>query len=127
MKHYFTDIAKKLDLKQPYKNSPVTDVDCINSNFENHISIKKIQKYSQGINYGDFIKASLLDIEKEILYLNLKKSSTNYSTPTTVLRQSAEIHLPYLTKSINHMFTKCDFSKELKNSEVISVYKKRTL
>ena len=37
-------------------------------------------------------------------------------------KQSAEIHLPFMIKSIYH--TKSDFPKGLKNSEVIPVYKK---
>ena len=37
-------------------------------------------------------------------------------------KQSAEINLPFMIKSIYH--TKSDFPKGLKNSEVILVYKK---
>ena len=35
--------------------------------------------------------------------------------------------IDFLTKSINHMFTKRDFSKEIRNSEVFLVYKKEDL
>ena len=79
------------------------------------------------INYGDFdfTEVSLEDVKKEILNLNVKNSSTNGSISARVLKQSAEIHLPFLTKSINHMVTKSDVPRELKNSEVIIVLKKR--
>ena len=39
-----------------------------------------------------------------MLNLNVKKSSTNGSISATVLRQNAEIHLPFLTKSINKSY-----------------------
>ena len=42
--------------------------------------------------------------KKEMLNLNVKRSSTNGSIPATVLRQNADIHLPFLTKSINKSY-----------------------
>ena len=70
------------------------------------ISIKKIREYFPVINYGDFdfTEVSLDDVKKGMLNLMLKKSATNGSIPATVLRQNAEIHLPFLTKSINKSY-----------------------
>ena len=58
------------------------------------------------------------DAKKETLNLDVKKSSTNGSTPVTVLKKSAEIHRLFLTKSINQMFTKSDCPRELENSSL---------
>ena len=64
------------------------------------------------------------DVKKEILNLNTKKSSTSGSIPATILKQSLDIYLPYLTKSVNYTINEGEFPAELKHSEVISLFKK---
>ena len=64
------------------------------------------------------------DVKKEILNLNIKKSSTSGSIPATILKQSLDIYLPYLTKSINCTINEGKFPAELKHSEVIPLFKK---
>ena len=63
MNQYFINVTKKQDLK-PYKNSTLTDVDSITSNFDNHRSIKKIQEYFPHSNHDDFnfTEVSLEDV-----------------------------------------------------------------
>ena len=39
---------------------------------------------------------------KVVLKLNLKKSSTYGVIPASILKQSTEVHLKYLTNTINH-------------------------
>ena len=80
-----------------------------NKNFrlaDNHISVKKIREYFPNIIYGDFdfTEVSFENVKKEMLNLNIKKSSTNVSSPATVLRQTAELHLSFLTKTINKSY-----------------------
>ena len=41
------------------------------------------------------------DVKKEIIKLNVKKSSTNGSIPATILMQCVDVYLPFLTKAIN--------------------------
>ena len=74
MNQFFINITKKLDLEL-YKNSTLADVDSI--------TFKKIRKYFPDISYGnfDFTGVSLEDLKKEILNLNIKKYSTNGSSP----------------------------------------------
>ena len=88
------------------KNFRLADINSNISDFNNHISIKKIREYFPNIIYGgfDFTEFSLENVKKEMLNLNVKKSSTNVSIPATVLRQTAEIHLSFLTKSINKSY-----------------------
>lgn len=56
--------------------------------------------------------------------LNIKKSSTSGLCLATILKQSLDIYLPYLTKSINYTINEDKFSAELKQSEVIPLLKK---
>ena len=121
---FFINIAKKLHLRL-YKNSTLTVVNSTTPNFDNHVSIKKIQEYFPDINYGgyNFTEVTLEGVKNEILNLNVTKSSINASKLATVLNQSTEIHVPFLTQQINHMSTKSDFPRELKTSIVILVYK----
>ena len=74
MNQFFINITKKLDLEL-YKNSTLADVDSI--------TFKKIREYFPDISYGnfDFTGVSLEDLKKEILNLNVKKYSTNGSSP----------------------------------------------
>ena len=50
--------------------------------------------------------------------------STGDSILATILKQSLDIYLPYLTKSINYTINEDKFSAELKQSEVIPLLKK---
>ena len=59
-----------------------------------------------------------------MLNLNVKKSSTNGSIPTTTLKQYVDVYLPFLTEAINHAIAKNSFREQFKKSEVISLYKK---
>ena len=67
------------------------------------------------------------EFKKEIINLNVKKSSTNGTIPATILTQCMDVYLPFLTKAINHAITKNIFPAQLKKSEVIPVYKKEDL
>ena len=50
--------------------------------------------------------------------------STGDSILATILKQSLDIYLQYLTKSINYTINEDKFSAELKQSEVIPLLKK---
>ena len=63
-------------------------------------------------------------VKKIVLKLNSKKSSTYGAIPARILKQTMEVHLKYLTNTINHSLKESTFPDELKQSEVIPVYKK---
>ena len=63
------------------------------------------------------------EVKKETLKLNSKKSSTYGAIPTGTLKQTIEVHLKYLTNTINNFLKESTFPDELKQSEVIPVYK----
>ena len=50
--------------------------------------------------------------------------STSDSILATILKQSLDIYLPYLTKSVNYTINEDKFLAELKQSEVIPLLKK---
>ena len=64
------------------------------------------------------------EVKKKVLKLNSKKPSTYGAIPTSILKQTIEAHLKYLTNTINNLLKESTFPDELKQSEVIPIYKK---
>ena len=97
------------------------DIERITPAFTNHVSIKKIHEIFPEIssNNFEFTKVTEQSIKNEILKLNTKKPSTSGSIPATILKQSDETYLPFLTKAINFAITECEFPEKLKKTEVI--------
>ena len=120
MNNYFINITKHLNLK-PHTASNTMDIEQITSAFNNHVSIKKIRQVFPEIssNNFEFTKVTEQSVKNEVLKLNTKKSSTSGSIPATILKQSVETYLPFLTKAINLAITECEFPDKLKKSEVI--------
>ena len=121
MNKYFVNITKTLHLKRSKKYN-TNDIDILTSQFKDHASIKKIEISYPGIvpNTFKFTFVSSEDVKKEIMNLNVKKSSSSKA----ILKQSVHIYLPFLTNCINHSFVANKFPDELKQSEVILLYKK---
>ena len=115
-------------LEVPCKNivKEPNDIDILTSQFKDHASIKRIElSYPEIV--PDTFKFTLVsseDVKKEIMNLNVKKSSSSKAIPATILKQSVHIYLPFLTNCINHSFVANKFPDELKLSEVIPLYKK---
>ena len=57
-----------------------------------------------------------------VLKLDSKKSSTYGAIPASILKQTIEVHVKYLTNTINHSLKESTFPEKLKQSEVIPVY-----
>ena len=64
------------------------------------------------------------EVPKEVLNLNIKRSFTSGSIPATILKQSLDIYLPYVTKFVNDTINEGKFPAELKHSEVMPLFKK---
>ena len=62
---------------------------------------------------------SMDDVKKIVLKLNSKKSSTYGAIPASIQKQTIEVHLKYLTNTINHSLKESTFPDKLK-----AVYKK---
>ena len=67
---------------------------------------------------------SMDEVKKVVLKINSKKSSMYGAIPTSILKQTIEIHLKYLTNTITHSLKESTFLDELKQSEVMPVYTK---
>ena len=72
------------------------------------MSIKKIKASFPDINVNDFRfeTATMEDVKKEILNLNIKNSSTRGSIQETVLKQTLDIYLPFINYTINEVILK---------------------
>ena len=81
MHTFFVNITEYLNLKL-HKESFLTDINGITSNFDNHISVKKIRESFPNIvsSTFNFQEISRDDVQKEIISLNVKKSSSTMST-----------------------------------------------
>ena len=131
MNKYFVNVTKTLRLKRS-KAYYTNDIDILTSQFKDHTSIKKIKlSYPETVpDTFNFTLVSSEDVKKEIMNLNVKKSSSSKAMPVTILKQSVQIYLPFLTNCINHSFVVNKFPDELKHSEVIPLldsFKEREL
>ena len=121
MNNYFINIRKNLELK-PMTVPNTSDIDEITKHFDDHISACKIKEaYSEILREDDFSfkMVSMDEVKKEVLKLNSRKSSTYGAIPAGNLKQTVEVHLKYLTNTINNYLKESTFPDELKQSEVI--------
>ena len=124
MNNYLINITK--DLK-PTTVSNTSDTDEVTKHFEDHISVCKIKEaYSEILreNNFSFKMVSIDKVKKVVFKLNSKKFSTYEAIPASILKQTIGVHLKYLTNTINHSLRESTFPDELKQFEVIPVYKK---
>ena len=116
MNNYFINISKNLNLK-PSAVSNTSDIDEITKHFDDRISVCKIKEaYSKILresNFG-FKMVSMDEVKKVVLKLYSKKSSTYGAIPASILKQTTEIRLKYLTNTINHYLKESTFPDELK-------------
>ena len=54
------------------------------------------------------------EVKKVVLKLDSQKSTTYNAIPASILRHTIEVHLTYLTNTINHSLKEFTFSDELK-------------
>ena len=127
--NYFVNITKNVDLK-PSTVSKTNDFDKITKHFGGNISVCKIKKGCSKVLQEDmfnFKMVSMDKVKKVALKSNSKKSSIYGAIPPSILKQPVEVHLKYLTNIVDHPSKKSIFPDELKQSEVIEVYKKLNL
>ena len=103
MNNYFINITKNVDLK-PSTLPNTSDLDEITKQFDDHISMCKIKEaYSEILREDNFSfkMVSMDEVKKEVLKLNSKKSSTYGAIPASILKQTIEVQLKYLTNTIH--------------------------
>ena len=86
MNNFFINITKNLDLKSS-KVCTAKDLNGNDSEFDDHISTKKIKQFFPDININgfDFETVTTNNVKKEILNLNINKSSTSGSILATII------------------------------------------
>ena len=92
MNKYFVNITKTLRLKRS-KKYETNDIDILTSQFKGYVSIKKIKlSYPEIVpDTFNFTFVSPEDVKKEIMNLNVKKSSSSKAIPAKILKRS--VHL----------------------------------
>ena len=106
MNNYFMNITKKLDLK-PLAVPNTSHIDEITKHFGDHISVYKSEILRKD-NFN-FKMVSMDEVKRVVLKLNSKKSCTYGTIPASILKQSMEVHLKYLTSTINHSLKESTF------------------
>lgn len=103
------------------KNSNCNDIMELISWFNDLVSIKKWRKTIHNIIFKafTFCPVSLGDVQKAIMNLDFKKSSSSKSNSIIILKQSADIYLPFLSNLINHYLPENTFPDGVKQSKVI--------
>ena len=109
---YLVNITKTLRLKLS-KNYDTNGIDILTSQFKDHANIKKIKlSYPEIVpDTFNFTLVSPEDVKKEIMNLNVKKSSSNKAIPAKILKQFVHTYLPFLTNCINHSFVTNKFCR----------------
>ena len=120
MNNYFINITKHLHLKF-HTTSNTVDIGRITSAFNNHVSINKIREVFSEISSNNF---DLQNFLRKVSKLNTKKLSTSVSIRATILKQSVETCVVFLTSSVHLAISEYKFTDKLKKSEVIPLYKK---
>ena len=104
MNSYFINFTKNLDLK-PLTVPNTSDIDEITKHFDDHISVCKIKEdYSEILREDNFSSkmVSTVEVKQKVLKLNSKKSSTYGVISASIVKQTIEVHLKYLTNTINN-------------------------
>ena len=110
MNNHFISTTKNLDLK-PSTVPNTSDIDEITKHFDDHTSVCKIK---ESIVKFSCKMVSMDEVKKVVLKLNSKKSLTYGAIPASILKQTIEDHLKYLTNSINHSLKESTFPDKLK-------------
>ena len=127
MNHYFLNVTKDLKLKPSDELENLINIEDILSYFKDHDSIKLISSHMESSgNDDDFMFKTVTEAEVKTIILNLneKKSAVIGSIPCNILKETCDIHMPFLTKLINEAIRVGRFPDELKIAEVTPVFKK---
>ena len=130
MNEYFVNITQTLDVpkftteKLPVGIECIDPIDEIIFNFSKHPSITKINNIVKPLKTFAFEEVEQIQIEKEILQLNSKKSPGSDFIPPKVVKESFKVLTPPLTKLFNASVEGNLFPSDLKYANVSPLFKK---
>ena len=122
---YFGNIVKNLGIK--YNNDIRLDNDPVINAIkihEGHASIRKIKDLSGENNIFCFDLVTFDEVWEEIDKLDTYKTSQHLDIPTKIIKQNVDIFTPYFHESFNNMLEYSSFPNEMKNADVIPIFKK---
>ena len=130
MNNYFVDISKSLNLKA-FSESNVDNTggnirhSLKNVSLQDHISVKIIREKNRDNGEFCFLPISTEELKKIILGLDCNKRNLNGSIPASVLKDTCDTFIPYLTEIVNDSFQTGNFPNELKLAKVTPIYNKK--
>ena len=129
MNTFLVNITESLDLKNDDDSSlnPINSEN-INNILEKHKSRPSVQEISQTFMTNkkfsfEFVTKDL--VREEILNLDSSKATPIGDISVDILKSTVDIHLPFITNSINLSIENGCFPEELKLAEVSPIFKKK--
>ena len=123
--NYFGNIVKNLNIEsRELKNLDIDPVINAIKNYQNHPSIKKIEASLEQKETFSFNLSSFDNVFEEIKKLDNSKTSQQSDIPTKIIKQNINIFTQFLHTSYNNMLEFSIFPNEMKNADVIPIYKK---
>ena len=125
MNNYFVKITKRLYLK-PSIDSNTNDIDEITKHFVDHISVCKIEEaYSEIIREDNFVfKMVYMDEVEKVVSSKLKNIFYVWCHPCKYPQTNCRGSFEISGKHCQSFSERIHFSRQIKQSEVIRVYKK---
>ena len=132
MNDYFVNITKNLDIPEiEIEQLPLnTDIVCIDPidtilyNYKNHPSVLKIRENVTYTETFTFSQINEIQIKKEILELNPKKSAGFDLIPPNIIKDSVAVLTSPLTNLFNTSVIESLFPSDLKFANVTPLHKK---
>ena len=116
------------------KDSSESNVDNTGSNirhslqnilFKDHLSVKIIREKNKENRKLHLQPISTVQLKKIIIGFDCKKSNFSESILATLLKDTCDTFIPYLTEIINDSFQTNSFPNELKLADITSVYQRK--
>ena len=124
MNSFFINIAKGLELKEDHESNANALEDVLDA-FNSHPSIERIRRIVKTNENFSFQTVPEDLVRKIVLKLDGSKATPVGDIPANTLKSTVDIHLPFITKTINFSFENGCFPDELKLAEVSPIFKKK--
>ena len=124
MNSFFINIAKGLELKEDHESNANALEDVLDA-FNSHPSIERIRRIVKTNKNFSFQTVPEDLVRKIVLKLDGSKATPVGDIPANTLKSTVDIHLPFITKTINFSFENGCFPDEVKLAEVSPIFKKK--
>ena len=125
---YFVNIVPSLRITYFHENNDDVNNDNIDSTitkFEEHPSIVAIKEQTKKYNKTFTLQNVSTDkVASIIKKLNSKKASKSHVIPTKLIKEFGTFFAEFLSKNFNSCLETSSFPEDLKNAEVVPIYKK---